>query len=108
GVEQRLLLGAIGGIHLPERNDLAHGLDVVADAFGFAVDVAHVIGERLALLLELLDALDETLQPVSRDWSGLGLLGNGASVRHVPRSRKCYSGADHRSDGRVGSMTTTR
>src|SRR5882724_2122199 len=108
GVEQRLLLGPVGGIHLPERHDPAHGLDVVAHALGFAVDVADVATDRMALLLELLDALDEALQPVGRDRPGFGLLGNGASVRHVPYSRKYNSGADHKSAGGIASMTMRR
>jgi hypothetical protein len=42
GVEQSLLFLAVGGIHAAQRDDLAHGLDVVSDALGLAVDVADV------------------------------------------------------------------
>src|SRR5690349_3124269 len=108
GVEQRVLLVAVGRVHLPERNDLPHGLDVVADALGLAVDVLDVASDGAALFLELLDPLDEALQALGRDRPGLGLLGNGASVRHVPRSTKCNSAADHKSRGRVASTPTTR
>src|SRR5262245_29591593 len=76
-VEQRLLLGSVGGIHRAQRNDLPHGLDIVAHALCLAVDVADVAADRLALLLELLDALHEALQPVGRDRPSLGLLRNG-------------------------------
>src|SRR6185437_6861750 len=83
GIEQRVLLVAVGRVHLPQRNDLPHGLDVVADALGLAVDVLDVAADGAALFLELLDALDEALQALGGDRPGLGLLRKRAPVRHV-------------------------
>ena len=52
-------------------HDRAQRLDVEAGALGFRIDVADIVGDRLLLLLEPLDALDEGLQLV------LGKAGRG-------------------------------
>ena len=76
----------VGRVHLAKGDDLAHGLDVVADARGFAVDVADVAADGMAFFFQLLDALDETLEALRRNRPGLGLLRNGAAIGHVQHS----------------------
>src|SRR5687768_10449767 len=64
GVEDHFHLGAVVGLHLPEADDLAHDLGVVADRLGFGVDIADVVGDALFFFLEAFDALDEEAQAV--------------------------------------------
>ena len=58
-VEQRLLLLPLGDVLLAEPDDRAERLGVEAVALGLGVDFLDVVGERLLLLLEPLDALDD-------------------------------------------------
>src|SRR5688500_2868616 len=67
GLEQRVGLLAVVGLHLAEADDGADRLGVVAARLGLAVDVLDVVRDRLLLLLQALDALDEQPQFVSRD-----------------------------------------
>src|SRR6478735_7064750 len=64
GVEDRFHLGAVVGLHLPQADDLAHDLGVVADCLGLGVDVADIVGDALLLFLEALDTLDQEAQAV--------------------------------------------
>jgi hypothetical protein len=57
GIENLLLLTALVGVELPQSHDRAQSLGVEAGAFRFGVDVADVVGGRLFLFLEALDAL---------------------------------------------------
>src|SRR5574337_668416 len=64
-VEDRLLLHPLVAVLSAQGHDLAHDLDVEAVGLGLPVDVLDVVGERLFLFLEPLDAFDESAQ-VSR------------------------------------------
>src|SRR5688572_8854916 len=59
GVEQRVHLLTRVRLHFPQTDDRPHRLGVVAARFGFRIDVANIVGHRLFLFLEPLDALDE-------------------------------------------------
>ena len=67
GVEQRFHLGAVMRFHLPQPDDLAHDLAIIAIALGFRIDVADVVGDALFLLLEPFDPLDEQPQLIGCD-----------------------------------------
>src|SRR3546814_6739105 len=71
------LLLAIGLLHLPELEDLAHDLDVEAAALGLGEDLADIRAERGLLLLQALDSLDEGTQTFARD---------AADIRHASTS----------------------
>src|SRR5438132_7504 len=62
GLEQRLLLVTLLLVLLAQPNDLAQDLHVEAVALGFGIDVLLVLVERLDLLLDPLDALDNRSQ----------------------------------------------
>ncbi|VVT01416.1 conserved hypothetical protein [Erythrobacter sp. EC-HK427] len=63
-VEDHFLLAAIIRVHLPQADDLAHDLRVVAHGFGLGVNVADVVGDALFLFFEALDAFDQQAQAV--------------------------------------------
>src|SRR3546814_19128223 len=71
------LLLAIGLLHLPELEDLAHDLDVDAAALGLGEDLADIRAERGLLLLQALDSLDEGTPTFARD---------AADIRHASTS----------------------
>jgi hypothetical protein len=58
-LEQRLLLLAVGRALLAQPDDLAQHLDVEAERLGLGELVADVLGERLLVLLQALDLLDD-------------------------------------------------
>src|SRR5215475_12320080 len=64
--EDRFLLLTFGLGLLAQRDDLADGLHVEAQALGLGELVADVAGERLLLLLQPLDLLDELPQLLLR------------------------------------------
>src|SRR3979409_2424684 len=57
GLENRLVFHALVLVLLAQTHDRTQRLHVVAVALGLAVDVADVVGDRLFLFLEPLDAL---------------------------------------------------
>ena len=61
-VDQRLLLDPLVGVLAPYGNDLADDFRVEAVALGLGVDFLDILAERLFLLVEPLDALDEGAQ----------------------------------------------
>jgi hypothetical protein len=63
-VDQRLLLGAVGRVQLPQRQHLAHGLRVVADALRLGEHVLDVRADGAAFLLQALNALEEAQQSI--------------------------------------------
>ena len=71
-LQDRFLLGALVGVHLPQLDDRPQRLDVEAVAFSFRVDVADVVADRLLLELELLDALNDRLDRYSACLAALG------------------------------------
>jgi NTP pyrophosphatase (non-canonical NTP hydrolase) len=64
GQGDRLGLGALVRVLLAHAHDGAQRLDVVAVTLGFGEDVADVVGDRLLLFLQPLDALDDGLELV--------------------------------------------
>ena len=70
-IEHRLLFFALGGFLLAQRNHLAQDLGVEAVGLGFGIDFLDVAGDRLLLLLEPFDALDQRTKLSLRE-SGLG------------------------------------
>ena len=64
--EDRLLLLPVGGALLAQGDDLAQRLGVEPDRLGLQVLVADVAGERLLLLLQPLDLLDQLAQLLLR------------------------------------------
>src|SRR6478609_5964624 len=64
-VEDRLFLLALFEIALAQRDDLAQHLDVVAVALGLGIDLLDVVGDRLLLFLEALDALHDALELIA-------------------------------------------
>ena len=55
---------------LADRDDLAQDLGVEAVGLGLGIDFLDVAGDRLLLLLQPLDALDEALElALARNWS---------------------------------------
>src|SRR5687767_3289252 len=67
GLQKRVGLLAVVGLHLAEADDGADRLGVVAARLGLAVDVLDVVRDRLLLLLEPLDPLDQKPQFVGRN-----------------------------------------
>ena len=79
GVEHFLLLAAFVGVELAQAHDRAQRLDVEAVALGLGIDVADVVGGRLLLLLEPLDALDDGFELILGEaGGGLFFFGCGA------------------------------
>ena len=66
-VEDRLLLHPLVAVLFADRHDLAHDFHIEAVGLGLAVDVLDVVGQRLLLLLEPLDPLDEGAQMAGVD-----------------------------------------
>ena len=64
-VEQRLLLLDLGGFLFADADKLADHLHVEAGTLRLRVDVLDVVRQRLALLLEPLDALDQAIRAAS-------------------------------------------
>ena len=62
GFENLLLLAALVGIQLAQAHDRAQRLGIEAGAFRFGIHVADVVGGRLLLFLEALDALDDRFE----------------------------------------------
>src|SRR5262249_44271668 len=81
GLEDRLLLLALVDVLLAQADDVAQRLGVEGVGLGCRIDVAHVIGERLLLLLEALDALDEGLQMILGKTGRVFLDGGGGGHR---------------------------
>src|SRR6185437_10987435 len=73
-VEQRLLLLDLRRLLFADTDELAQHLDVEAGGLGLGVDILDVAAERLALLLEPLDAVDQTAQTFHGDAAGLHLV----------------------------------
>src|SRR3546814_153053 len=67
GFEHHLHFRAVVGLHLPQADDLAHDLGVIADRLGFGIDVADVIGDAFLLFLAAFDSLDQKAQAVVGD-----------------------------------------
>src|SRR4029078_9883832 len=67
GLQHRVLLLAVVGLHSSQPYDHAHDLGVVAVGLGLGVDVADIVGDALLLFLEALDPLDEQPQLIGRD-----------------------------------------
>jgi hypothetical protein len=65
GKDCLLLLAVRTGL-LAHAYNLAHGLDVEAQALGFGIFVANVAGERLLLFLEAFHLLDQLAQLLLR------------------------------------------
>src|SRR6201993_3999415 len=61
GLQDGLLLLALVGILLAQPHDGAQRLHVVAVALALGIDVTDVVGGRLLLFLQPLDALDDRL-----------------------------------------------
>ena len=87
GVEERVLLLAVGRFHGAALQHLADHLRVEAGGLGFGEDVLDVGLQRLALLLQPLDALHDGAQPVGGDAAGLAVVagtgGHAAILRPV-------------------------
>jgi hypothetical protein len=78
-VEQGFLLLDLGRLLLADADELADHLHVETRTFCLGVDVLDVAAQRLTLLLQPLDALDQAAQPVGGDAAGLGRLGGDAA-----------------------------
>src|SRR5882672_12015346 len=74
GLKHRLVLHPLVLILLAQPHDRAQRLDVIAIALGLGIDVADVVSDRLLLLLEPLDALDDGLELILGE-TRRGLLG---------------------------------
>ena len=83
GFQHGLLLAALVGVLLAQAHDGAQRLDVEAGALGLGIDVADVVGGRLLLLLEPLDALDEGLELILGEAGGGSLLFAAAAVAGI-------------------------
>src|SRR3954470_88348 len=59
GFQQRIGFLPRLRLHLAESDDGPHRLGVVAARLGLGIDVLYIVGDRLLLLLEALDALDQ-------------------------------------------------
>jgi hypothetical protein len=78
GFQNRLVLLALVDILLSQPHDRAQRLDVEAGALGFRIDVTDVVGERLLLFLEPLDAFDEGLELILGETGCRLFLGGGS------------------------------
>ena len=58
-IEHRFLFLEVGLVEFPHPHHLAHDLGVEAGALGLGIDFADIGGQRRALLLQPLDAVDE-------------------------------------------------
>src|SRR5262249_27165315 len=86
GLEHRLVFHPLVLVLLAQAHHGTHGLHVVAVALGLGIDVADIVGNRLLLLLEPLDALDESLELIlgetGRCLRGRGGFGSGGGHGH--------------------------
>src|SRR5208282_3632027 len=73
-VEERLLLLALGAVQLAQADDLAQHPEIEAAALGLGVDVADIVRERLLLILQPLDPLDQRAQLLGRNAADVGHL----------------------------------
>src|SRR5690606_31663061 len=76
-LQQALLLGQLGAIHLPQPDDLPQNLGIEAMRLGLGIDFLDVIGERLLLLLQPLDARDDLVELVGGEIAGDQFGGHG-------------------------------
>ena len=78
GLQYRLVLFALVDVLLAQAHHDTQRLDIEAVALGFGIDIADVVGERLFLLLEPFDALDEGLELILGEAvGGLVVFGGG-------------------------------
>src|SRR5579871_467392 len=82
GLQDSFLLLALVDVLLAQAHDGAQRLDVVAVDLGLAVDVADVVGDRLLLFFEPLDAFDEGLELVLGEAVGGGLIVVDGGIGH--------------------------
>src|SRR5579859_1634079 len=82
GFQNRFLLLALVDVLLAQAHHGAQRLDVVAVDLGLAVDVADVVGDRLLLFFEPLDAFDEGFELVLGEAVGGGLIVVDGGIGH--------------------------
>src|SRR3954463_16547569 len=70
GLNQRLLLLALVDVLLAHAHDRTQRLHVEPRPFGLSIDIADVVAERLLLLLQPLDPLDEGLELIPPEAGG--------------------------------------
>src|SRR5208282_6049024 len=79
GLENGLLLLALVDVLLAQPHHSAQRLDVETVALGLGKDVANVVGDRLLLFFEPLDAFDERLELILGEAVGGLLVLDGSS-----------------------------
>ena len=72
GLENGLLLLALVDVLLAQAHHGAQRLGVVSVGFGFPVDIADVVSDRLLLFLQALDAFDEGFELILGEAMGGG------------------------------------
>src|ERR1700733_1769610 len=83
-LQDGFLFGPLVGVLLAQAHDGAQRLDVVAVAFGFGIDIADIVRNRLLFFFQPLDALDDGLELVFGEFRrGLFLDGGGRGGHRV-------------------------
>ena len=78
GFQDGFLFRPLVGVLLAQAHDGAQRLDVEAVALGLGIDVADVVRDGLLLFFQPLDALDDGLELIFREF-GRGLFLDGGS-----------------------------
>src|SRR6185437_12707508 len=106
GLENGLLLLALVDVLLAQEHHGAQRLGVVSVGFGFPVDIADVVSDRLLLFLQALDAFDEGFELILGEAMGGGgglIVLNGSGGRH----RALLAMAERRKHSKAGGLRSS-